>query len=232
MGLFARAIGVIVSPTATFGSIVAHPRSAAIVFLASLIFGLASGLPQMTEQGRQAAVDMQVQQIERWTGQRVTDEQYSRMLEGSRFAAYFSIGSMLIFLPVVAMIFAAIYWAVFNALLGGTASFKQVLAVVSHSMVIGAVGQAAGAPIQYARGTITPGGPFNLGALLPMLEPSSFLAQFLGLTNVFTLWSVVVTAIGLGVLYRRRPTGIAVALLVVTGLFIGAGAYFMSRTAA
>jgi hypothetical protein len=227
--LFARAIGVIFSPRPTFEAVVAAPKSVGILFLCALVFGIASGLPQFTERGRQAAVDMQAQQMERWTGQSVSDEQYNRMLEGAKYSAYFSVVSMLIFLPILALIFSGIYWVIFNALMGGTATFKQVMAVVSHSFVIGAVGQAAGAPIQYAQGTVTPGGPFNLGVLAPMLPEGSFLASFLGITNIFTLWSVLVTAIGLAVLYRRKTAGIATVLYIITALFLAVGAYFMSR---
>lgn len=231
-GLFARAIGVITSPRATFESVVAAPRSVGIIFLCALVFGIAGGLPQFTERGRQAAVDMQAQQIERWTGQAVSDEQYNRMLDGAKYAGYFSVVSMLIFLPIVALVISAVYWVVFNALMGGTATFKQVMAVVSHSMVIGALGQAVGAPIQYMQGTVSAGGPFNLGVLAPMLPEGSFLASFLGLTSFFTLWSVVVTAIGLSVLYRRKALNIAIVLFIITGLFLAVGAYFMSRFSA
>jgi hypothetical protein len=66
------------------------------------------------------------------------------------------------------------------------------------------------------------GGPFNLGALVPMLDESSFLARFLGTTSVFTLWGLFVLAIGLGVLYRRKTTNIAIALFAAYGLIAAA----------
>src|SRR3990172_2732977 len=81
-----------------------------------------------------------------------------------------------VFLPIASLFFAAVYWAIFNTIMGGTATFKQVLAVVTHSQVIGALGMLAGLPIQLMRGTMTMAGPFNLGALAPMLEEGSKLA--------------------------------------------------------
>jgi hypothetical protein len=117
--------------------------------------------------------------------------------------------------PIMSMVFAALYWVAFNALLGGTGTFKQVLAVVTHSQVITALGAIVSAPIQYAQDMISPAGPFNLGALAPMLDPDGFAAAFLSMLTVFQLWSVIVTAIGLAVLYKRPVRNIAIALLVV-----------------
>ena len=90
----------------------------------------------------------------------------------SKFNAAFSVGGAFIGLPIFTLIITALYWVVFNALLGGTAAFKQVLAVVTHSQVISALGAAIGAPIQMMQGTITMGGPFNLAALVPFLDES------------------------------------------------------------
>jgi hypothetical protein len=75
--------------------------------------------------------------------------------------------------------------------------------------------------------------PFNLGAALPMLEPGSFAANLTGAVDVFRVWELIVTAIGLGVLYRRRSTGIAVGLivayLVIAGVVIAGMSSFMGR---
>jgi hypothetical protein len=228
-GLFARAIGMIVSPGETFKSIVQTPRPAGILFLICLVIGLATGVPQFTERGRQAALDMQATQIERFTGQPVTPEAYAAMEQRAHYGGYITIVSVFIFLPVFTVLFGALYWVVFNALLGGTASFKQVLAIVAHSQVVSALGALVSAPIQYVQGTQTAAGPFNLGALAPMLEPGSTLANILGGLSVFTMWQVIITAIGLGVLYRRKSGGIAIALLAVYVAIVAVFAVGFSR---
>jgi hypothetical protein len=223
LGLLQRAIGVITAPRATFESIVSHPRPFGILFLIALVIGLASGLPQMTESGRQAVLDAQIRSTEQWTGQPVSAEQISRMEQFSRYNGPIAIVSTFVFLPVVSLLLTAVYWALFNAILGGTASFKQVLAVVTHSQVIGALGAVIGVPIQIMQGTMSMGGPFNLGALAPMLEEGSGLANFLGAISVFSIWGVFVTAIGLAVLYRRKTSTIFIALLAV---FLAFTAFF------
>jgi hypothetical protein len=225
-GLLARAFGIVTSPKATFEAALRLPRPAGILFLTSLLVALAAGLPQFTERGRQAALDMQVQQVERFTGQKITDEAYSAMERRSQWGGYLVIGSVFIVTPIVCLLLTALYWALFNAVLGGAASFKQVLTVVTHSTVIGALGAVLGAPVQYYQGTVTTAGPFNLGALVPMLDETSFLAHFLSSINVFSIWGVIVTAIGLGVLYQRKSRSIAVALLGIYVVIVGCIAYF------
>jgi hypothetical protein len=126
-----------------------------------------------------------------------------------------SLVSALIFLPIVTMFLSALYWALFNVVLGGTATFKQVLSTSSHSQVIAALGVLVGLPFMMMNPTASMGGPFNLGAAAPMLEEGSRLLRFLTNVSVFSLWAVFVNAIGLAVLYKRKTTGIFIALLVV-----------------
>jgi hypothetical protein len=223
-GLFARAIGIIVSPKATFEKLVGAPRVTGAILLAGLAIGLSTSLPRLTESGRQAALDAQIQQTERFTGQAPTEEQIARM---QQFAPLQTYGTM-VFAPVGLalglLVFAGIYFVVFNVALGGTATFKQVLAICAHSSIISAVGAVIGAPVQYFQGTASPFGPFALSALLPMLDEHTFLARFLGFINVFSIWGTIVTAIGFGVLYRRKTSSIAIGLFVLTALFAAVGA--------
>jgi hypothetical protein len=214
MGLLARAIGILTSPRATFERVVAGPRPVGILLLSALVIGLAAGIPQFNDTIRQSILDQQVDMGERFRGRALTDAEYAQAERGSHYGPYWAIVGTLIFMPIVSLLFAAIYWVVFNTVMGGTAAFKQVLAIVTHSQVITAVGSALAAPIQFMQGRVTTGGPFNLGAALPMLEERSTLATLLGVTNVFTIWGLIVTAIGLAVLYRRKSTNIAIGLLV------------------
>jgi hypothetical protein len=227
-GLLSRVIGIITSPAETFRSVVQTPRPVGILFFVAVILAAAVGAPQFTEVGRQAVLDAQVQQTERFTHQPVTDEQFTRMQAMSRYTPYISVASIFIVLPITALILSGLYWVIFNAILGGTASYKQVLAVDTHAMVISALGALIGAPVQYFKGTASQSGPFNLGALVPMLDERGFISTFLGSISVFSIWGVIVVAIGLGVLYRRKSTSIAVGLFAVYGLLLGGWTYFIT----
>jgi hypothetical protein len=215
-----RIIGVITSPKATFHNIVAAPRPVGVLFIVATIIAIGSIAPQLTEKGRQGALDMQFKMMERM-GQTVTPEMRQTIEDRSRSVPLKIVGGAFtyIMIPLFALIFAAIYWAAFNTIMGGTASFKQVLAIVTHSQVIGALGMLAAVPIMLTTGKMTMAGPFNLGALAPMLEEGT-LARFLSSISVFSLWAFFVTAIGLGVLYKRNSTNIFITIVAVYLLFM------------
>ncbi len=224
--LLSRAIGVITSPGPTFAHVVRTPKVAGMLFLVSLILGLAQGLPQLTERGRSAALEMQVQQMERF-GVAVTDEMYQQMEQRSHsnLGAYSSIVGMFVAIPFGAVVMTVLLWVAFNTIMGGTASFKHVMAVVAHSQSVSALGALISAPIMYARGVMSTS-IANLGALLPMLDETSFLAKLLGGIDLFVIWWVVVLAIGLATLYRKKTSSIATGLFIVYGLILIVIAYF------
>jgi hypothetical protein len=211
-GLLSRFIGIITAPKDTFQGVVARPRWFGMLALTTLILIVCTAGPMFTEWGRQAALDQQVQTLESF-GQTIDDETYAGMERRMSFAAYTTGLGILIFSPFMALVISAILFAIFNAALGGNASFKQLFSIVVHAGVISALSALFSAPLNYARGSMS--SSTNLAVLLPMLDEQSFLAGFLGAIDLFIIWYVLVLAIGLGVLFKR-PTGrIAIGLFIV-----------------
>ena len=228
-GLFARALGMFTAPKATFQSVVAHPKPAGILFLSIVLIAGTTVLPQFTATGKQLVLDTQVKAAERAAearGQTLTEDQIARFDSFASFTPYITLAGILIFVPIVTMIFAGLYWLLFNVILGGTATFRQVLAVVAHPAIIGAAGTVIGTPIMYAQGKLSNVGPFNLGALAAGADPTSFFAHFMGAISIFQIWSLLVTAIGLAVLYRRKTGGIAATLMFIYLGITACMAYF------
>lgn len=234
-GVFARFAGIITSPRATYEKIVKQPKVIAILALSALVIGLATSAFQMTPRGQQAYLDKQMEDSEKFNkafgiqpSQEQLDQAYARMQKMAPYMPVLTIVSVFIGTPIMLLIFSVIYWAVFNAALGGTASFKEVMSVVSHATVISALSAVFAGVLAFAQGTVTRF-PANLGLLFPMLGEGSFLAAFLGFIDLFAIWGLIVTAIGLGVLYKRNSRNIAIALFVVYGLIATAFASFLSR---
>jgi hypothetical protein len=227
-GLLSRIGGVIFSPRETFERMLPRPTVVGVLLVSGLVIGLAQGLPQLTDRGRGAALQVQIERMESFTGQPVTDAQYAQMERMLPITTY----TTMVFTPIGMafglLLFTGIYFVLFNVVLGGAATFKQVFSVVAHASVITALGAVVSAPIQYLQGTADPMGPFTLAALLPMLDETSFLARFLGFLGVFAVWGTIVTAIGLSVLYRRKTSNIVMALCAVAALFAAIGATVMS----
>jgi hypothetical protein len=224
--LFARFIGVITAPQDTFRSIVAHPRWLAMLVLTSLLVATFSALPMTTDAGKQAAIDQQVEQ-RRSFGMETSDQDYAQMERMSGVMPYITFGMVLVMSPIMALVISGILFAIFNAALGGEATFKQVLSVLVHAGAVSALSTVFSGIINYFRGGV--GSAANLGALLPMLPEDSFAAHLFGTIDVFLVWYVIVLAIGLGVLYKRRTQPIAISLLAFYAIVAVAIAIFKSR---
>jgi len=210
--LLARFIGVLTSPKATFQAIVAAPKVLGIMLLIASLSAVFVALPLTTDAGKQAQIDKSVEQMKSM-GFTVTDEMYDGMQKGAGRMPYTSGLAVLVFTPVMALIFSGILFAIFNAALGGEASFKQVMSVYLHSGPVSVLSLAVTGLVNYFTGRS--GSVTSLGALLPMLSEKSFAANLLGAVDLFIIWSLVVLAIGLGVLYRRRTQPIVISLLSV-----------------
>jgi hypothetical protein len=225
-GLVARFFGVITSPRATFASVVAHPKWLGMLALTVVIVGVCTVLPMTTEAGREALLETQVRQMESF-GRTVNDQMYESMRGMIGIAPYTTAAGILVMVPLIGAMLAGILFAVFNAAMGGTATFKQVFTVVVHAGAISALGQLFTGPLNYFRGSMA--SATNLGVLLPMLPEGSFVARLAGMVDLFMIWWVFVLAVGLAVLYRRRTQPIALSLYGVYGVIALMAAAVMSR---
>jgi hypothetical protein len=210
--LLARYIGVLTAPRDTFASVAAYPKWLGMLLLMCTVTAVFTALPMTTDAGKQAAIEQQVDQLKSF-GMQVSDQMYEQLEKGSGRLPYTTAAGVMVGAPIISLIFAGILFAVFNAALGGEASFKQLFSVYIHSGVIGSVSAVLSGTVNYFSGRV--GSVTSLGALMPMLSEKSFGAHLLGAIDIFIIWSVVVLAIGLGVLYKRRTQPIAISLLSV-----------------
>jgi hypothetical protein len=217
-------LGILFSPRETFANVVQHPRWLGMLALVTLVMVTCTAALMSTESGQLAVVEQQVTAMENF-GMEVSDEVYAQLQRSAGFAAYTSGATVLFVAPVMTLIVAGILFAVFTTL-GGDASFRQIFAVVVHAGVVSAVQQIFVTPLNYARGSLS--SPTNLSVFVPMLSETSFLARLLGTIDLFYIWWIVVLAIGLSVLYRRRTGSIAAGLFAVYGVIALAIAGAMS----
>lgn len=224
--LLARLAGVVLSPRDTFQAIVARPRWFGALALVTLVTAAGSFVLLSTDTGQLAMLDQQVRQAESFGGT-ISDQQYAGMQRMLPFMRYVVAGSQLVMIPLVTLLLAALLYGVFNAGLGGDATFRQVMAVLAHSGAVSLLQQLFLLPLNYARGSMS--GATNLGVFVQtVLDETSFIARFLGMIDLFIIWWLVVLSIGLAVLYRRRTGPIAGGLLGAYGVIAAAIALFMS----
>jgi hypothetical protein len=224
MGLLSRFIGIITAPKATFQVVAAQPRWLGMLLLTTIILAAATTLPMTTEAGKTAALDTQVRQMENF-GMQVNDEMYAQMRQRMAYSLYTTPISILVIAPIMSVIMAGVLFGIFT-MMGGQASFKQLFAVYVHSGAIGSLGQLFTGPLNYFRGSVS--SATNLAVALPMLDEHSFIGRLAGMIDVFIIWWLVVLAIGLAVLYRRRTQPIAFTLFGLYAVIILAAAAVMS----
>jgi hypothetical protein len=208
----ARIVGVLFSPRATYADVAARPRWLGAFLVVYLLITAVATTFMATEVGRNAVVDQQITQSEAY-GRHLTQEQIDRLETMSQYYVYGTPVLQLVSLALGGLIVAGLAFAVFNALLGGDATFKQVFAVVVHSGVVLAALSLFTTPLAYARQTLSTA--TNLGVFFPFLDDSSFVARLLGSIDLVFIWWMVSIAIGLGVLYRKRTGPIATTMLAI-----------------
>jgi hypothetical protein len=206
----ARFVGVLFSPRATYADVAARPRWLGIFALVLLISAIAATALLSTEVGRNAVLDQQI------AARPMTQAQIDQMERIAPYFVYFAPVFQFLGLGLGCLIVSAIAFGVFNAILGGDATFKQVFSIVAHSGVVLAFLSLFTTPLAYARGTLS--SATNLAVFLPFLEETSFLARLLGSIDLVFIWWMFSLAIGLGVLYRKRTAPIATSLLALYGV--------------
>ncbi|MCY3600822.1 MAG: YIP1 family protein [Gemmatimonadetes bacterium] len=124
----------------------------------------------------------------------------------------------IIMTPIVLSIIAGLLLIAFNVILGGEASFRQLLSAAAHAMYIGTAGgvvsiglMAVGAEIV----TLTP------GLFLPEME--GFIGRFLNGINVFSVWTCGVLGVAVSRFYPGRSVAAGTTyLLVLYLIFVAA----------
>jgi hypothetical protein len=210
--LGARILGILFSPRATYAEVAASPRWLGVFLTVFLVTSAAATAFVATEVGRIAVVDQQIAQSEAYGGT-VNKAQVDAFERMSANYVYLATVFQFFGLTIGTLIVAGLAFAVFTALLGGDATFRQVFAAVVHSAVVLAALSLFTTPLAYARETVS--GTTNLAVFLPFLDERSFAARMLGAIDLVYIWWMVNLAIGLGVLYRKRTAPIATSLLVI-----------------
>jgi len=168
---------------------------------------------------QEVLMDQQVKTLESF-GVNITDQMYDRLEQGIGRAAYTTPLTLVIGVPIVAAISAAIILGIWGMLMGGAGTFKQVFAILAHSGAILALAVLFAMPLSYATHRLAGA---NLAVFVPMLEETTFLARFLGAIDLFYIWWSINVAIGVAVLFKRKTAGIAgtfVGLYVVVALVL------------
>ena len=216
-GLVARALGVLMSPRATYADIAVRPRPWAAVLVVTVLVAAATFVFLSTTVGQRALLDQQISFAES-LGLTMTDEMIANMERGVGRTPYFTVAGQAVAIPLVTALIAALFLGVFNAVLGGDATFKQVFAVVAYSGFVTVLATFFSLPLNYVRESMS--SPASLAVFFPMVDDTTFLGRLLGTVDLFRVWWIINLSIGLGVLYKRRTSPVAWSLLIFAALLV------------
>jgi hypothetical protein len=192
-------------------ALVAHPKWFGMLAVTAVGMAILVGGFLSTKVGQDAWLDAASNSP--FTGQ-VSDQQYAAMEKMAPYIGMITSSYMLIGLPLMLAVVSGILFVIFNAAMGGNATFKQLYAIVVHTGPIALLSQLFTVPLNYARGSMS--SSTNLGVLTQsFLAEGSFIGRLMGMIDIFIVWQVIVLSIGLAVLYRRRTQPVATALLLV-----------------
>jgi hypothetical protein len=183
-----------------------------VVALTTVLTALAWFVFLSTEVGQQAAIDQQFQQREAW-GQPITPDVEAAINRSGPFMRWITGVSVLVMGPIIAFLTAGVAFVLFNAIMGGGATYKQNLAVVAHAGVVPTVLGVVLIPLNYVRSSMS--SATNLSVFVQMLPEDNILVRFLGTIDLMWVWYLIVLAIGLGVLYKRKTSPIAIGFFGV-----------------
>lgn len=121
---------------------------------------------------------------------------------------------------VLAFAIAAVMLFVFATLLGDNGRYRQYLSVVSHALIVSAVGSLLVTPLRIVQGDMQL--VLSIGTFLPFLEDGA-LRTFLNMLDLFTLWAVALAALGASRIQPGRSWGGAFMILAVIWLAFSGG---------
>lgn len=133
--------------------------------------------------------------------------------------------------PMIAFALAGVLALVFSVLAGGRADFRQYLALASHALVVFSLGVLLEGPLRLLTGN--PDAHWSLALVVPGLHGDSVLARTVASLDLFTIWMLLVLAVGVAVLDGFRPWLLRTALPLL-GLYtaLAATLSFLERAGA
>ena len=203
--LMVRFAQVLTSPAKLFDALRGNPR-----WLGALLLAIGAGIAIVAV----IPVELIEEMILAQAPTDATPEQMAAMESQAGAARLFRWLGPLVFQPIMLLIIAVFLLVVFNPLMGGEASFKQLFAFTAHANLIGVVGGLLTLPLILARGSLETA--LSLGLLVPGMASDSFGFRFLNGMNLFGIWTAIVLGIGMSRLYPKVSTGTATGILLGT----------------
>jgi hypothetical protein len=224
MGEFSRIVGVFFEPTKTFGDIAQRPTwIVPMILLILAVIGVIATLSQRI--GWERLLRHQMESNSQF--QKMTQEQRDQNLAVQlKFAPVVSYVGAVIGVPIADVIMAAVLLGIAGGLMGGGMRFKQVFAAICYSGLPGVISAILTIVVIFLKNPddYNPQNPlaFNLGAFMDPNAGSKFVYSLATSLDLFTIWMILLVAVGLKAAAGKKLTftGALVAVVLPWGLWI------------
>jgi|SRR5271157_826443 len=203
-----RIIGVFFSPKATFEDIVRKPSWILPLVISTILAIISTVVLNQRINWR----DYIVQQIDKSprAAQLSTEQKQQQAEVGAKFTKYAVYGGGVVGSAVLALIVAGVMMLAYNLFAGAGATFSQSFAIAAHALLVGIVSTPIFLLVLLLRppGTVDPDNPVatNLAAFLPE-ESAKWLLSLGKSIDIFTIWMLVLLAIGFAAINPRKLKG-------------------------
>ena len=225
MSLFGKIIGVFTSPGNAFQAIAAKPQWLPALLI-SLVITMGNMFFMQPVMLKEQAIKTQEKMQERNMDQDQIDQTLEKTQKIAKIAMY---PTTIIGVFIMVLIAGGIWLFVSNTILGGEAKYKQMLGVIAFSGFIPLLGSIIKTPIMIAQQTTNV--HFSLATFMSDELVDTFLYKFLAQIEFFTIWSLIVTCIGIAVVAKLSVKKVWPWVVMLSLLFMVGSAWLGSAFA-
>jgi hypothetical protein len=227
MNEFARLSGVFFEPGKVFADVAQRPRWIAPVLI-SMLIGMALIYAISTHIGWEQTVRQTIMNNPR-TADMPAAQREQAIATGTKVASILGWAGALLGAPLSVLIIAGVLTGLFNGLLGTELKFAQTFAITAYALLVRAVLAALLILLVYLKPPEDFNiqiSPFSPAAYMNRLDNPKWLMSLAGSLDLFTIWSIVLLAIGFSVAakklsFSKSLTAIGIPWLIwVVGLMV------------
>ncbi len=189
-----RLLSVFIAPSALFGDIKERSRWWLPLLILLVVAATASVLPRLTISPEVFLEGMR-QNLPQ--GVEMSEEQLNVLAEqaSSPLAIMGTALTVMIVQTIITFLAALAFWAIF-AIFGGQANFGKSVSVVSYTGLVTALGMIFVSILSVILQRVD---IITSLALLPFLEPGSFLYRFAAQIDLFAVWRIILMGLGFSI---------------------------------
>jgi len=201
----ARLFGVFYEPGKVFADVAEKPRWGIAPILVSMLVGLALVYTISNHIGWETTIRQTIANNPR-TAELPADQREKAIATGVKIASIAGWIGAALGAPFGVLIIAGVLTGLFNGLLGTELKFAQTFAITAYALIVRALLSGLLILLAYLKPPEEFNiqvSPFSPAAYMNRLESPKWLMSLAGSLDLFTLWSIVLLAIGFSVAARK-----------------------------